>query len=248
MPIFTGVFLAEISMTAFYTTFHSGRRILRLLPYLLLTAGWYTISYPNKYQKRMAWSDNMFMTGLVIFPKGADIHAFYSHIGATCIITAILFSSSMQRFLNLRPFQWLGARSFPIYLVHGPVLRSFLNWILIPRDWPTVLLDEKNEEGVVIKQHEMYPMPPFGRFVWAVPLFILVTFLLADQWLKRIEPLCARVAKRIEDRICVTPAPLMQLPEKLEAAQEFTLAESSYGSPISRATTPMNEVEMILPR
>ena len=118
----------------------------------------------------------------------------------------------------------------------------------MPRDWPTVLLDERNEEGVVVRVHEMYPVPPFGRFMWAIPLFIAVTMLLADTWLRYVEPVCGKMAKKIEDKICARPAPIMQLPEKLESGEEIALAESSYGSPISRATTPMNEVEMILPR
>jgi peptidoglycan/LPS O-acetylase OafA/YrhL len=253
MPIFTGVLLAEISMTTFHTSILSGRRIVRLLPFALLTIGWYLISFPNKFQKRMAWSDHMLNAGLFLFPTNSDIHAFYSHIGATFIITAVVFSSFLQKVFNLRGFQWLGARSFPIYLVHGPVLRSFLNWILFPSGSPLIPLEETDPEtGKVVRVLHMHPMPPIGRFVWALPLFLIVTLVLSDLWLKYVEPLCGRIAKKIEERMLTRQPPQMQLhSEKLETIQEFPLAESSYSnphSPFSRATTPTNEVEMILPR
>jgi hypothetical protein len=85
------------------------------------------------------------------------------------------------------------------------------------------------------------------RFVWGVPLFILVTLVLSDLWLKHIEPMCAKVAKKIEDKVWVIEPAVSSVVEKADAVQ-FALAEGNYGSPISRATTPMNEVEMILPR
>lgn len=247
MPVFTGVLLAETSMTAFATAFLSGRRILRLIPYFILLAGWYCISFPNRFPKRMPWSDHMLNAGLTIFPAQADIHAFYSHVGATLIITAIAFSSSMQRFFNMRVLQWLGARSFPIYLVHGPILRSFLNWLLFAGS-PIVMVEEKDEERNVIGVHPMFPIPPPSRFTWAIPLFLVLTLVLADLWLKQVEPRCGRVAKWIEDKICIKQSGDALLAEKISAMQEFTLAESSIGSPFSRATTPLNEVELILPR
>jgi peptidoglycan/LPS O-acetylase OafA/YrhL len=249
MPMFTGVLLAEASMTPLATLL-SSRRLFRLLPYIPLALGWYCISFPNRFHRRMPWSAHMLDFGLAAFPLNADIHAFYSHIGASLIITGITFSASMQRFFNLRVFQWLGARSFPIYLVHGPVLRSFLNWILF---WGAELVnfEERDEEGNVTAVHPMYPIPPLSTFMWAVPVFVVVVFVLADLWLKFVEPRCGRIAKWIEDAICVRQEDV-GFTDKTSAAQEYTLVEGSSSgsphSPFSRATTPLNEVELILPR
>jgi peptidoglycan/LPS O-acetylase OafA/YrhL len=248
--MFTGVLLAESSMTALATTLISGRRIFRLLPYLILILGWYCISFPNRNQKRMPWSGHMLDFGLAVFPPGADVHAFYSHIGASLIITAITFSGSMQRFFNLRVFQWLGARSFPIYLVHGPILRSVLNWILFHGS-PTVNWEEKDEEGNVLAVHELFPIPPLSRFMWAVPIFLVIVFVLADLWLKFVEPKCGRIAKWIEDGISARMGEQTPFTDKSRVIEEYPLLESSIGSvgsPLSRASTPLNEVELLLPR
>jgi peptidoglycan/LPS O-acetylase OafA/YrhL len=246
MPIFTGVLFAEVSMTPAATYFSSSRSFLvRLLPYFSLILGWYFISYPNRHPNRMPWSHRMLFFGRTFFPGNSDIHAYYNHIGASLIIIAVVFSTTMQRSLNVRVLQWLGARSFPIYLVHGPVLRSFMNWVLFIGAKVT-WVEELDDEGKVLGLMPMFEIPPVTKLMWAIPLFLAVTLFLANLWFKHVEPLCGRIAKQIEEVVCGAPEQ-PTLTEKFEVP-EFKLMETNLGSPLSRATTPMNEVELVLPR
>jgi hypothetical protein len=195
----------------------------------------------------MPWSDSLLLTGLRIFPADADLRAYWNQIGVTLIIASIVFSTSIQRLFNLRVLQWLGARSFPIYLVHGPVLRSFHNWIVFAGarvEW----IEERDAEGNAVGFIPMFRIPPASRFMWTMPVFLVVTIVLSNQWYRHVEPFCGIIAKRIEEKVCGGQSE--QHPTfvgKIEA-RDFYLVDAPIGSPLSRATTPMNEVELVLPR
>ncbi|KIW04294.1 uncharacterized protein PV09_04590 [Verruconis gallopava] len=246
MPIFTGVLLAEASQTATVHAFMSSRSIpLRILPYMALLFGWYCMSFPNRFPNRMPWSDNMLNFALNSFPENSDIHAYYNQIGVTFVIMAITFSQSLQRFFNLRLFQWLGARSFPIYLVHGPVLRSFLNWVLFAGE-KVQWVEEVDKEGKVLGLVPMFGIPPGAKFLWALPLFLVATLVLADLWYRHVEPPCAQATKWIEERMRSNV--IQSARTEKPSTPELSLSEAHFGSPLSRATTPMNEVDFVLPR
>ena len=53
---------------------------------------------------------------------------FIAGFGGIFLITAILFSPSIRRFLSNRTFVFLGSISFPLYLLHGTFIRLPLAW------------------------------------------------------------------------------------------------------------------------
>jgi len=248
MPIFTGVFLAELSMTSVVADFSVARSaITRSLPYLSVLLGWYMISFPKFHPERMPWSWAMFQVARIIFPYGCDIHGYWGHVGVTLIVTGIIFSSTLQKLLSTPVLQWVGARSFPIYLIHGPVLRSFLNWILFAGATPT-LRDIYDDDGNLIGTYPLLAIPAGWKFVYVLPIFFAVVLVLSDQWNKYVEPPCATATRWLEDKICGTTSDGLNPINKWEIS-ELCLGDGRVaGSPLSRATTPTNELESLLPR
>ena len=59
-------------------------------------------------------------------PKGYDVSAAVAYLASLVGVVLVIFFASegrpFIRFLNLRPVQWLGSRSFSIYLVHEPIV------------------------------------------------------------------------------------------------------------------------------
>jgi len=246
MPIFTGVFLAEVSMTSLVSNFSTSRSTLKhSLPYISVILGWYFISFPKFHSEAVPWSFALLRIATNIFPYGCDIHGYYGHVGVTLIVTGIVFSSTMQRFFCTRTLQWLGARSFPIYLIHGPIIRSFLNWILFRGATPA-WRDIHDKEGNLIGTFPMFPIPAPWKFIFALPIFFVVVLVLSDLWNRHVEPPCATATKWLEEKMCGSHSERRTI-GKIEIS-EFSLSDGIVGSPLSTATTPMNELESLLPR
>lgn len=77
--------------------------------------------------------------GLLRFPwLNGDHTLLLCHIlGAGALIGAVLASGRLQRLLNARGLQWLGAVSFSLYLLHFLVLGSFTSalYLALPDGW-----------------------------------------------------------------------------------------------------------------
>lgn len=247
MPMFTGVFLAELSMTSLVTNFSGSRSSLKhLLSYTLVCLGWYLISFPKLHPERMPWSSDLLEAGMKLFPYSCDIHGYFGHIGVTLIITGIVLSSTLQKLFCTWPLQWIGARSFPIYLIHGPVIRSFLNWILFAGAKPE-LRNIHNGDGELIGTFPMLAIPAKWKFAYALPIFLIVVLVLSDQWNRHIEPRCATATNWLEERICGSSSNGRNVMGKGETG-ESCLDDEMIGNSLSRATTPINELNSLLPR
>lgn len=118
------------------------------------------------------------IAGLVLFAAAWCESAFFRDrfiiVGATMLVAATMLSPLLQSALRFRFSQWLGAISFPLYLVHSYVLFG-------PTCWLTIRLHEIN-----------VPLP---YLFWIV---VAVTIVLALQlaWLLRPVETLAQNASR----------------------------------------------------
>lgn len=175
--------------------------IRRALPFSMVIVALYLIGYTSYHTEWARWSNSLLQIGLKLFPKGFDIVVLWDHTGILLLITAVVLSSTLQHILSHPVLLWLGNMSFPIYLLHGPLLRSFLNWMLFAFTEPN-WIEEKNEEGEVVTVHPQLPNPPLWKFIIAIPIFFAVVLYLSKLWVLHVEPWCAQVTKWAEDTIC----------------------------------------------
>lgn len=212
------------------TTFASSRNIMnRILPYLMAIFGLYMYSFPSKKAEWAGWSNALLHVGTKIFPQGSELFSSWSTLGSLFLLTGVILSESLQQFFSHPAFLYLGTHSFPIYLIHGPLLRSFLNWILylfVAPEWY-----EDIEDYVVIRTWARYPIPPAWKFVIALPIFFIVLLWLAQLWTAKIEPQCGRLTKWLEDTVCgsdaETPSSQMTLKELAQHTAESNRSSTS---------------------
>jgi len=202
LPVYTGALLTEISMLPFIIKYSTNRRFVNhLLPFSMVLLGWYLISFPVNKAEWQPWSNALFQLGKLIFPKNARVEDSWYFIGVALITLGVILSAKLQQILSHPILLWLGAHSFPIYLIHGPLLRSFMNWILFIYTSPN-MHQEKDKDGKVVKENPRYPPPSALKFFLLLPLFFALLFASAYLWQHKIEPRCAFVTKWLEDTMC----------------------------------------------
>jgi peptidoglycan/LPS O-acetylase OafA/YrhL len=202
LPIFGGAILAELFYASVITDFSASKKLInRLVGPFFLLLGWYFMTFPEVNSEWASWSNQLLRIGQHIFPDRANIHNFWCMTGGFFIIFGIILSSTLQRWLSHPWLQWLGHLSFPIYLLHGPLIRSVLDWLLylfLEPKW----VEDRDEDGTVTRVYPRLPIPPLWRFAFAIPLFFAILLFAANEWVKRIEPWCAKVTTKLEERIC----------------------------------------------
>jgi peptidoglycan/LPS O-acetylase OafA/YrhL len=202
LPIYGGAFLAELSMEPVVIKFSTSRSIVnQLLPYSIILLGWYFMSYPNHHPEWQPWSNTLWHLGLMIFPDGAEVYSVWNVVGVFLVTFGIILSSTLQRVLSHPHLLWLGAQSFPIYLIHGPLLRSFFNWLLYAFTTP-IKYGDQDEAGNITRIFKRFPLPSPLKFFLLLPIFYAVLLLLAHVWTKKVESKCGAVTKWLEDTMC----------------------------------------------
>ncbi|KAE9984417.1 hypothetical protein EG327_005032 [Venturia inaequalis] len=232
IPIYGGAILAELSMVPTINRFASSRNTAsRVLPFIIFTLGLYMYSFPSHDPTWVGWSKTLEHIGRTIFPKDSELWTAWAVTGSIFLLIGTILSEPLQQFLSHPVFLYLGTHSFPIYLIHGPLLRSFLNWILylfVKPQWHT-----ETNAGVVTKVWGRYHLPPPWKFLIALPVFFAVVLLLSQLWTAKIEPQCGRLTKWMEDTVCgsnpATPTYQMTL-------EDFAQRKSSRSSQSSTPT------------
>ncbi|TID20841.1 Acyltransferase 3 [Venturia nashicola] len=236
IPICGGAILAELSMDSTIIKFSASRKIInRVLPFLLFILGLYMYSFPSKRSKWTGWSQTLNEIGTMIFPHGSELWASWASTGSLFLLAAVILSEPLQRFLSHPAFLYLGTHSFPIYLIHGPLLRSFLNWMLylfVAPVWHQA--KEVDHKGhTITKKWAKYKVPPAWKFIVTLPIFFTVLLWLAQLWTAKIEPQCGRLTKWLEDTVCGNEP---ETPAYQTTLNEFTQRKSSESSQSSVLT------------
>ncbi|KAJ5793683.1 hypothetical protein N7457_000282 [Penicillium paradoxum] len=182
--IFAGMILAELS---FYNlTALRPRLFFKILPYGLVTLGLYLCSYPDQYAEQTGWSAQLTSLAQIIFPSGANVSRFYAGLGAQMICFGVMLSPFIRRSLSHPALLWLGSISFPLYLIHGPLMRSVLVYLLY---LPMSLDFEPSYRADGTPDPASY-IPTPNSFRLGIVLVVFFAFLLfvVQQWAKHVEP------------------------------------------------------------
>lgn len=226
--IFAGAFLAEWTMNMSSVTLpdyslsekHTAPQPIihrfRCLPYILVIVGLFLCGYPDANASWAPWSAWLENIGYSVAAPGTEIWRLYPSLGAQLILVAIILSPTLQTLLAKPWLLWLGKISFPIYLIHGSLLRSVLVWMVYSfgtvnkfkeaaptkqdGDGHTVTVGMEREWTQVAAPTSMWV------YVFMVPIWCAAVLALADVWNQYVESWCVRATKRVEE---IVSAPLI---------------------------------------
>lgn len=203
MNIYFGALLAELSnRLPSPSTNPQRKQLTRATAGVTLFLGLYVSGYPEVSPEWTSWSQNLSQIGHFIFP-GKDYWRYWTAIGAQLITLAVLVSPRIQNLLSYPAFVWLGSVSLPMYLIHGPLVRSLLAWMLFGWQRP-VQYQSHDVDGNITNSWEQRLFPDGWVFCIVMPVFWLILLWASHLWTTRVDPWCAFITKRIEEVMCGT--------------------------------------------
>ena len=203
MNIYFGALLAELSNRLPSPAMTPQRRpLIRAMTGIALLLGLHVSGYPEVSPEWTSWSQNLAQIGHFIFP-GKDYWRYWTSIGAQLITLAVVISPRIQEILSHPAFVWLGSVSLPLYLIHGPMVRSLLAWMLFGWQNP-VSYHSQDVNGTLTDSWQRRSFPDSWVFCIVLPVFLLVLLWASHLWTTWVEPWCASMTKRIEAVMCGT--------------------------------------------
>ncbi|OIW26983.1 hypothetical protein CONLIGDRAFT_493802 [Coniochaeta ligniaria NRRL 30616] len=200
MQFFWGVLLADLqnleSANAFLT---ERRRLCRILSIVFILLGLTIASFPEGHAEWMTWSRIELAILKPILPNDPDFPRFASGIGLELITLGLHFSPWVRDLLSSRYLLWLGKQSFAVYLLHGPLLRWILVWMLYGVSLPA---DVVNDKGETVPGPAL-PFPGRARYITALAFWIPLNYGVALLWTTYVDPWCARMTERLVGRVLV---------------------------------------------
>lgn len=164
-------------------------------PPMVLTALIF-MSFPSQFHNHAAWSDLLLSWHYKVAPANIEVQRFWPSLGAQLLILTAVLSPHMRRALSHRYLLWLGKISFPLYLLHGSVMRTVLAWLLFSR---SELAEMHELTGDTPKLNMRYPIPGYTMFFITMPVFFVILFALTHVWAQKVEPHFGIITKTAED-------------------------------------------------
>ncbi|KAJ0117382.1 cyltransferase family protein [Diaporthe amygdali] len=197
MQFFWGTFIADLQNHPTTAQFISDRpRLSRILSTSLVFIGLTFASFPEGRAEWMTWSRLMLDFMRPILPDNPDFPRFASGIGLEFISLGILFSPWLQKLLSGRFLLFLGRMSFAVYLLHGPLMKTTLVWMLYGVQ---VLPDHENDQGEMEMTRLSYP-GNMALILWQF-LWLPMLYGIANLWMTYVDPWCERMTNRLVEYV-----------------------------------------------
>jgi peptidoglycan/LPS O-acetylase OafA/YrhL len=199
MQFFWGVLLADLQNNDAANSFLAERlRSCRILSLLFISLGLLMASFPEGHAEWMTWSRVELAVLQPILPENPDFPRFASGIGLELVTLGLHFGPWVrEHLLSSRYLLWLGKQSFAVYLLHGPLLRWILVWMLYGVNLPADGLDDKGE----LVAGPALPFPGRGRYIVALTFWIPLSYGVAVLWTTYVDPWCARMTELLVGRV-----------------------------------------------
>ncbi|MCJ1413519.1 hypothetical protein MMC19_007625 [Ptychographa xylographoides] len=198
--IYAGMLLAELTFDSDLQTHVSNHPTLySVLSSLGILLGTFIISYPEEHPEWARWSNGLMEFGHYIFPAGSEYSRYYPALGAEILVFGIMFNSTAKRILSSSPLCWIGKMSFAVYLLHAPLIRTLLTWLLYgasaqPRS------AGKDDHGNALPP-DWIPLTSRWLLFVTLPLFYYLLYRIAQLWVMYIDPFCGRATNWIEEKL-----------------------------------------------
>ena len=207
--VFAGMMLAELTMCDWPRREHP---VIKCIPYLSTALGLFLMSFPNEYYDWASWCLRLHELGSLLFPPGVELGRAWPGIGAQILCYSVCFSPSLRHALSQKFLLWLGGVSYSLYLLHGPLMRSVLAWLVFgPMTSTGEWVTPENELYAVPEGSDYIPRPCWPAFILILPVFWAFLLLTVHFWSSKVEPKFAAATKWSEDlalgkkKSCVEP-------------------------------------------
>ena len=200
--VFGGILLAELSISPYPAALASFSFVsMGLAPFFAL-AGLVLMSYPSNSPDSAPWSAALHSFFTNAFPTSAQgsVPRLVGSTGALILCLSILMSPHLRRGLAIKPLRWLGKLSFPIYLLHGTVMRTVLAWFVFagqPLEERVVKGKNGNPDSTVMR----HVKPGGVRMALGCVVMLAVTLFLSHVWAHMLEPVFGNVTAWVEKRM-----------------------------------------------
>ena len=185
------MFLAELTLDSDLQTYTEAHHYLRsLVSGSLIFVGLFFMSYPEENPSWARWSQILFEIGNYTFPAGVEYARYYPGLGINLLTLGVMFNNTAKRLLSHTFLCWMGKLSFPIYLLHAPLIRTVLTWVLFGAS-------TRPDLGADNEGNQLDPgwLPIASRWVCviALPLFYVFLYRVASLWAQYIDPWCGKI-------------------------------------------------------
>ena len=197
--VFCGMFLAELTLDSDLQAYAVEHHYLRSFASgSLIFIGLFFMSYPEENPSWAGWSQKLLLLGKYIFPEGVEFARYYPGLGINFLTLGVMFNNTAKRLLSHSFFCWMGKLSFPIYLLHAPLIRTVLTWVLFGAS-------SRPDQGTDDAGKQLPPgwLPIANRWVCviALPLFYVFLYRIANLWALYVDPWCGRVTNWFEELV-----------------------------------------------
>ena len=197
--VYCGMFLAELTLDPDVQEFAVEHNLARSMSSAsLIILGLFFMSYPEENPTWARWSTWLLKLGNYIFPEGVEYARYYPGFGANLLTSGILFNNTAKKILSHSFFCWMGKLSFPIYLLHAPLIRTVLTWALFGAS-------VRPDQGKDAEGNQLPPgwLPIANRWVCviAIPLFYVFLYRVANVWATYVDPFCGKVTNWFEELV-----------------------------------------------
>jgi len=192
--VIAGMMLAELTMCQMPPMEHP---VVKCVPFLSAFLGLFLMSFPTEYYDWASWSRFLHHLGSSLFPSWAELDRAWPGIGAQILCYSICVSPPLRQALSHRYLLWLGSVSYSLYLLHGPLMRSVLTWLVygpMTMDWVPMV-----DEDVVWTSTEYVPTPRPLALLLILPAFWAFLLFMVHLWSVKVEPKFALATKWMED-------------------------------------------------
>lgn len=163
---------------------------------ILVFLGLTFASFPEGHPEWMTWSRLLRDLMAPMLPAFADYPRFASGIGLELATLGIVLSPLLQRALSSRYLLFLGRMSFAVYLLHGPLLKTTLVWMLYG---VRTLPDHADDKGDMVMTRLQYPgnvSLVAWQIVW-LPLLYGIAYL----WMAYVDSWCERMTNKLVEYV-----------------------------------------------